>query len=69
MKLAFFAVDCMTLLAVSFLACSWRGRMQSALHNHWFHVVIVCLVALDALIVLFELLLDVGAFGEHTLSH
>ena len=38
--------------------------MQHALHNHWFHVAIVILVVLDALIVMFELLLDVGAFSE-----
>lgn len=38
--------------------------MQHALHNHWFHLVIVILVCLDALIVIFELLIDVGAFGQ-----
>ena len=38
--------------------------MQAALHNTWFHVVIVLLVVADAFIVLFELLLDVGAFGK-----
>ena len=38
--------------------------MQVELHSHWFHLVIVIFVVLDALIVLFELLLDVGAFGE-----
>ena len=38
--------------------------MQHALHNHWFHVVIVILVVLDAFIVMFELLLDVGAFSK-----
>ena len=43
---------------------SWRGRMQHALHNHWFHIVIVILVVLDAFIVMFELLLDVGAFSK-----
>ena len=39
--------------------------MQSVLHNHWLHIGIVCLVALDAFIVIFELLLDVGAFGMY----
>ncbi len=43
----------------------WRGRMQSVLHNHWLHLVIIILVALDAFIVIFELLLDIGAFGEY----
>lgn len=43
---------------------TWRGRMQVELHSHWFHLVIVIFVVLDALIVLFELLLDVGAFGN-----
>ena len=38
--------------------------MQDALHNTWFHILIVLLVVADALIVLFELLLDVGAFGK-----
>ncbi len=38
--------------------------MQLALHSHWLHYFIVALVVLDALIVLFELLLDVGAFGK-----
>ena len=38
--------------------------MQYALHNHWFHIAIVVLVSLDALIVMFELLLDVGAFSK-----
>lgn len=44
-------------------SCRWRGRMQVALHSHWFHIFIIFLVVLDALIVLFELLLDVGAFS------
>ena len=38
--------------------------MQVTLHSLPFQVIILSLVALDALIVLFELLLDVGAFGE-----
>ena len=38
--------------------------MQVALHGHYFHLVIVLLVVRDALIVLFELLLDVGAFSK-----
>lgn len=45
-------------------AYRWRGRMQIALHSHWFHIAIVLLVVMDAFIVLFELLLDVGAFSE-----
>ncbi|XP_065912732.1 voltage-gated hydrogen channel 1-like [Dysidea avara] len=43
---------------------TWRGRMQVALHGHYFHLIIVLLVVLDAMIVLFELLLDVGAFDN-----
>lgn len=42
---------------------SWRGRMQVALHSTLFHIIIVTLVIADAFIVIFELLLDVGAFG------
>lgn len=42
--------------------------MQLVLHNTWVHLIIVFLVALDALIVIFELLLDIGAFGRFTLS-
>lgn len=38
--------------------------MQHSLHAAWFHVIIVLLVVTDALIVIFELLLDVGAFGK-----
>ena len=38
--------------------------MQVTLHSHAFHYVIIALVALDAIIVLFELLLDLGAFGR-----
>ena len=38
--------------------------MQVALHSHYFHLIIVSFVVLDALIVLFELLLDVGAFSK-----
>ena len=37
--------------------------MQVTLHSHAFHSVIIVLVVLDALIVLFELLLDLGAFS------
>lgn len=40
--------------------------MQTALHSGWFHTVIVILVVADALIVIFELLLDVGAFGAYS---
>ncbi len=40
--------------------------MQLKLHSPWLHIAIVSLVVLDALIVLFELLLDVGAFGGYT---
>lgn len=36
--------------------------MQVALHSHMFHYIIIFLVVLDALIVLTELLLDLGAF-------
>lgn len=38
--------------------------MQSGLHNNWFHLTIIIFVCLDALIVIFELLLDVGAFSN-----
>lgn len=38
--------------------------MQVTLHSHAFHYFIIFLVVLDAFIVLFELLLDLGAFGE-----
>ena len=37
--------------------------MQVTLHSHSFHLVIIALVVLDAIIVLFELLLDLGAFS------
>lgn len=37
--------------------------MQRALHSTLFHIIIVLLVVTDAIIVIFELLLDVGAFG------
>ncbi|XP_065912733.1 voltage-gated hydrogen channel 1-like [Dysidea avara] len=43
---------------------TWRGRMQVIVHGHYFHLIIVLLVVLDAMIVLFELLLDVGAFNN-----
>lgn len=38
--------------------------MQVLLHSQAFHITIVILVVLDIIIVLFELLLDVNAFGE-----
>ena len=38
--------------------------MQAVLKSPLFHLVIVILVAVDALIVLFELFLDFGAFRE-----
>lgn len=38
--------------------------MQVVLHSNKFHIFIVALIILDVLIVLFELFLDVGAFGE-----
>lgn len=38
--------------------------MQVVLHSTYFHIFIIILVVLDALIVLCELLLDVGAFGK-----
>jgi hypothetical protein len=38
--------------------------MQVTLHSHTFHLFIIFLVVLDALIVLFELLLDLGAFSN-----
>ena len=38
--------------------------MQVVLHSHTFHFVIILLVVLDAFIVLFELLLEVGAFSK-----
>lgn len=37
--------------------------MQRALHSTLIHSIIVLLVVTDAIIVIFELLLDVGAFG------
>ena len=43
---------------------TWRGRMQVVIHSLPFQAIILSLVVLDALIVLFELLLDVGAFGN-----
>lgn len=43
---------------------TWRGRMQMTLHSHTFHFIIIALVVLDAVIVLFELLLDLGAFSN-----
>jgi hypothetical protein len=41
---------------------TWRGRLQVILHSIWFHAVILTLVLVDAVIVLVELLLEVGAF-------
>ena len=38
--------------------------MQAVLLSHYFHFATVTLVVLDALIVLFELLLDLGAFSK-----
>lgn len=38
--------------------------MQLAVHSHAFHYTIVALVILDAIIVLLEFLLDLGAFGR-----
>ncbi len=38
--------------------------MQVTVHSLPFQFFILSLVALDAMIVLFELLLDVGAFGK-----
>ena len=38
--------------------------MQVVIHSLPFQAIILSLVVLDALIVLFELLLDVGAFGK-----
>ena len=46
------------------LSLRCRGRMQVVLHSIPFHIFIIILVIVDALIVLFELLLDVGALGE-----
>ena len=42
----------------------WRGKMQHALHHNLFHLIIVILVSIDAVIVIFELLIDVGAFSK-----
>ena len=39
--------------------------MQVTMHSHTFHLFIIALVVLDALIVLFELLLDLGAFSTY----
>ena len=38
--------------------------MQVTLHGGKFHLFVIALIILDILIVLFELFLDVGAFGE-----
>ena len=38
--------------------------MKAVLENHWFHLLIILLVLVDALIVIFELLLDLGAFSK-----
>ena len=38
--------------------------MQLAIHSHAFHYTIVALVILNALIALFEFLLNIGAFGK-----
>ena len=42
----------------------WRDRMQHALHNRVFHVIVMVLVCLDTLIVMLELLLDGGALSK-----
>ena len=34
------------------------------LHSPLFHIIVVLLVVADSLIIIFELLLDVGAFGK-----
>ena len=52
------------LLSACPVPCSWRGRMQVALHSTWFHLFVVILVLFDSLFVLIELLLEVGAFSE-----
>lgn len=38
--------------------------MQVVLHSNTFHLIIIFLIILDIVIVLFELLLDVGALGK-----
>ena len=38
--------------------------MQDVLHSFYFHFLIIILVILDVLFVLFELLLDLGAFSK-----
>ena len=52
------------LLSACPVPCSWRGRMQVALHSTWFHLFVVILVLFDSLFVLIELLLEVGAFSK-----
>ena len=42
----------------------WRGRMQVVLHSTYFHIFIIILVVTDAVVVLCELLLDLGAFSK-----
>ncbi|KAL5481821.1 hypothetical protein EMCRGX_G022070 [Ephydatia muelleri] len=42
---------------------TWQGQMKVALHGTTIHTIIIILVVVDALIVLFELLLEVGALG------
>ena len=57
------------LLSACPVPCSWRGRMQVALHSTWFHLFVVILVLFDSLFVLIELLLEVGAFSEWNAWH
>jgi len=42
--------------------------MQQVLHSSFFHLLIIVLVVLDVLLVLFELLLDLGAFSKYLIS-
>ena len=39
--------------------------MQVVLHSTYFHIFIIILVVLDALVVLCELMLELGAFGKY----
>ncbi len=38
--------------------------MQVVLHSNYFHLIVILLIILDVVVVLFELLLDVGALGK-----
>lgn len=42
----------------------WCGTMQVVLHSNYFHLIVILLIILDVVVVLFELLLDVGALGN-----